>query len=128
MYDKRNRVAVDNPCPKLYMYPPQNLGKGQIENGKNLAALIHIDTEFMKDRNIIDYWLAAHPKKAEKLMKDSENSLKPQEVYKRQIERVPKQEIDAIKQNKKSWKSRRFIRVFKRQRLSAASRQINGPE
>lgn len=55
----------------------------------------------MKDRNIIDYWLAAHPKKAEKLMKDSENSLKSQEVYKRQIERVPKQEIDAIKQNKK---------------------------
>ncbi len=66
----------------------------------------------MKDRNIIDYWLAAHPKKAEKLMKDSENSLNSQEVYKRQIERVPKQEIDAIKQNKKSWKSRRFIRVF----------------
>lgn len=84
----------------MYTYPPQNLGKGQIENGKNLAALIHIDTEFMKDRNIIDYWLAAHPKKAEKLMKDSENSLKSQEVYKRQIERVPKQEIDAIKKIK----------------------------
>ncbi|MED0772838.1 penicillin-binding protein 2 [Bacillus siamensis] len=103
MYDKRNRVAVDNQAvPEIvYVSTSKTSAKDKLKTAKNLAALIHIDTEFMKDRNIIDYWLAAHPKKAEKLMKDSENSLKSQEVYKRQIERVPKQEIDAIKKDKK---------------------------
>ncbi|MEC1958047.1 penicillin-binding protein 2, partial [Bacillus subtilis] len=59
----------------------------------------HIDTEFVKERDLRDYWIAAHPKKAAALLKESESNLKGDQAYKLQIERVPDQELKAIQQD-----------------------------
>lgn len=53
----------------------------------------------MKERDLRDYWIAAHPKKAAALLKESESNLKGDQAYKLQIERVPDQELKAIQQD-----------------------------
>lgn len=65
MYDRNEKVAVDNQSvPEIvYVSTSSTKTEDKIKTAKRLAALIDIDTEFLKDRDLRDYWLASHPKK-----------------------------------------------------------------
>ncbi|KAF1681346.1 penicillin-binding protein [Bacillus sp. SKDU12] len=101
MYDRNQKVAVDNQSVPGLVYVSTSSTKtaDKIKTAKRLAALIDIDTEFLKERDLRDYWLASHPKKAVALLKESESNLKGAEAYKHQIERVPDQELKAIQKD-----------------------------
>lgn len=101
MYDRNQKVAVDNQSvPEIvYVSTSSTKTEDKIKTAKRLAALIHIDTEFLKERDLRDYWIASHPKKAAALLKESESNLKGAQAYKLQIERVPDQELKAIQRD-----------------------------
>lgn len=65
MYDRNQKVAVDNQSvPEIvYVSTSSTKTEDKIKTAKRLAALIHIDTEFLKERDLRDYWIASHPKK-----------------------------------------------------------------
>lgn len=101
MYDRNEKVAVDNQSvPEIvYVSTSSTKTEDKIKTAKRLAALIDIDTEFLKDRDLRDYWLASHPKKALGLLKESESNLKGTQAYKLQVERVPAEELKAIQRD-----------------------------
>ncbi|MED1542155.1 penicillin-binding protein 2 [Bacillus inaquosorum] len=101
MYDRNQKVAVDNQSvPEIvYVSTSSTKTEDKIKTAKRLAALIHIDTKFLKERDLRDYWIASHPKKGAALLKESESNLKGAEAYKLQIERVPNQELKAIQRD-----------------------------
>ncbi|TYS25242.1 penicillin-binding protein 2 [Bacillus subtilis] len=101
MYDRNQKVAVDNQSvPEIvYVSTSSTKTEDKIKTAKRLAALIQIDTEFLKERDLRDYWIASHPKKATALLKESESNLKGAQAYKLQIERVPNQELKAIQRD-----------------------------
>lgn len=101
MYDRNQKVAVDNQSvPEIvYVSTSSTKTEDKIKTAKRLAAFIHIDTEFLKERDLRDYWIASHPKKAAALLKESESNLKGAQAYKLQIERVPDQELKAIQRD-----------------------------
>ncbi|XOT26066.1 peptidoglycan D,D-transpeptidase FtsI family protein [Bacillus subtilis subsp. subtilis] len=101
MYDRNQKVAVDNQSvPEIvYVSTSSTKTEDKIKTAKRLASFIHIDTEFLKERDLRDYWIAAHPKKAAALLKESESNLKGDQAYKLQIERVPDQELKVIQQD-----------------------------
>ncbi|WHY25896.1 penicillin-binding protein 2 [Bacillus halotolerans] len=101
MYDRNEKVAVDNQSvPEIvYVSTSSTKTEDKIKTAKRLAALIDIDTEFLKDRDLRDYWLASHPKKALNLLKESESNLKGTQAYKLQVERVPAEELKAIQRD-----------------------------
>ncbi|MCY8797827.1 peptidoglycan D,D-transpeptidase FtsI family protein [Bacillus inaquosorum] len=101
MYDRNQKVAVDNQSvPEIvYVSTSSTKTEDKIKTAKRLAALIHIDTEFLKERDLRDYWIASHPKKAAALLKESESNLKGAQAYKLQLERVPNQELKAIQRD-----------------------------
>ncbi|MCY7947866.1 penicillin-binding protein 2 [Bacillus atrophaeus] len=103
MYDKQKRVAVDNQAvPEIvYVSTSKTTTEDKLKTAKNLSSYISIDTKFLKDRDLRDFWLASHPKKAPKLLKKSEDDLNGTEAYKRQVKRVPEEELKALKKNKK---------------------------
>lgn len=98
MYDKYGRVVVDNTNVPAITYTVERTTKAEnkLETAKKLAELITIDTEFLRERDIRDYWLAKYPKKAAKLLTKEEKKLEPKETYKLQVERVPEEEIKKI--------------------------------
>ncbi|MBC3756742.1 penicillin-binding protein, partial [Bacillus pumilus] len=71
MYDRNQKVAVDNQSvPEIvYVSTSSTKTEDKIKTAKRLASFIHIDTEFLKERDLRDYWIAAHPKKAAALLK-----------------------------------------------------------
>ncbi|MEC1633393.1 penicillin-binding protein 2 [Bacillus mojavensis] len=101
MYDRNEKVAVDNQSvPEIvYVSTSSTKTEDKIKTAKRLAALIDIDTEFLKDRDLRDYWLASHPKKAARLLKESESNLKGTQAFKLQVERVPTEELKAIQRD-----------------------------
>ncbi len=101
MYDSHHRVIVDNTNVPAITYTVENTTKAEdkLETAEKLSKLITIKTDFLKERDIRDYWLAKYPKKAEKLLSKEEKKLKPKETYKLQVERVPEDEIEKITKN-----------------------------
>ncbi|MDL5611418.1 peptidoglycan D,D-transpeptidase FtsI family protein [Bacillus halotolerans] len=101
MYDRNEKVAVENQSvPEIvYVSTSSTKTEDKIKTAKRLAALIDIDTEFLKDRDLRDYWLASHPKKALGLLKESESNLKGTQAYKLQVERVPAEDLKAIQRD-----------------------------
>lgn len=100
MYDRNEKVAVDNQSvPEIvYVSTSSTKTEDKIKTAKRLAALIDIDTEFLKDRDLRDYWLKPS-KKALNLLKESESNLKGTQAYKLQVERVPAEELKAIQRD-----------------------------
>ncbi len=74
--------------------------------------MIDIDTSFLKERDLKDYWLARHPKKAAALLKDGEKTLKSDQTYKLQVDRVPAEEIKALEKDKDELKVAAIFRRF----------------
>ena len=64
----------------------------------------------MRERDIRDFWLASHPKEADKLISKAEQkNLKSKEVYPLQVERVPKKEVKAIEKMQRKKQLQRSI-------------------
>ncbi|WP_299094239.1 penicillin-binding protein 2 [uncultured Metabacillus sp.] len=105
MYDRYNRVVVDNKSVQAITYTVEKTTKTEdkIETANKLAKYISYQPDYLKkelkERDIRDYWIASHPEEAEKLLTKKELELKPAETYKLQVDRVPNEAIAAIKQN-----------------------------
>lgn len=105
MYDRYNRVVVDNKSVPAITYTVDKTTKtaDKIDTAKKLSEFISYKKEFLKeelkDRDLKDYWLASNPDEAKDLLKEKELTLKPSETYKLQVERVPEDEIAAIKKD-----------------------------
>ena len=103
MYDRYNRVVVDNKSVPAITYTVDKTTKAEdkIATAKNLARYISYEPEYLleelKERDIRDYWLAANPKEAKGLLSETELELKPSETYKLQVDRVPDEEVEAIR-------------------------------
>ncbi|ATH91213.1 peptidoglycan D,D-transpeptidase FtsI family protein [Bacillus glycinifermentans] len=114
MYDRNGRVVVDNQSvPAItYTVTSNTKTKEKISTAKKLAKLIDIDTSFLKERDLKDYWLAAHPKKAEALLSKDEKKLESSKTYALQVDRVPAEEIAALKKDKQELETAAFFRRF----------------
>jgi cell division protein FtsI/penicillin-binding protein 2 len=105
MYDRYNRVVVDNESVPAITYTVDKTTKtaDKIDTATKLSEFISYKTEFLKeelkDRDLKDYWLASNPDEAKELLKEKELTLKPSETYKLQVERVPEDEIAAMKKD-----------------------------
>ncbi|MEK4049163.1 MULTISPECIES: penicillin-binding protein 2 [Bacillus] len=102
MYDARGRVVVDNESVPAIVYTSESgvKAKDKIKVARKLATYIKMDTDFLRERDIRDFWLASHPEKADKLLSKAEKKdLKAKDVYPLQVERVPKEEVKAIEKN-----------------------------
>ncbi|MGM7719770.1 peptidoglycan D,D-transpeptidase FtsI family protein [Metabacillus sp. Hm71] len=103
MVDRYNRVVVDNKSLPAITYTVDKTTKAEdkIKTAKKLAEYISYDAEFLmeelKDRDLKDYWLAANPEEAKKLLSKNEVELEPSETYKRQVERVPDEAVEKMK-------------------------------
>ncbi|MEB3128454.1 penicillin-binding protein 2 [Bacillus paralicheniformis] len=114
MYDRYGRVVVDNQSVPAITYTMMTSTKTEekISTAKKLAELIDIDPSFLKERDLKDYWLARHPKKAAALLKDGEKTLKSDQTYKLQVDRVPAEEIKALEKDKDELKVAAIFRRF----------------
>ncbi|MFY4776537.1 peptidoglycan D,D-transpeptidase FtsI family protein [Metabacillus sp. RGM 3146] len=103
IYDRYGRVIVDNKSVEAITYTVESKTKAQekVATAKELANLISLPVAAskLKERDYRDYWLASHPKTAPKLLKKEELKKSSKETYKIQLERVPKSEIDRMKQD-----------------------------
>ncbi|MGM0873378.1 MAG: peptidoglycan D,D-transpeptidase FtsI family protein [Bacillota bacterium] len=105
MYDRYNRVVVDNKSVPAITYTVDKTTKAEdkIKTATKLEGYISYKPEYLKeelkDRDIKDYWLAAHPEEAKELLSKKELTLKPSETYKLQVDRVPEEAVRAIKEN-----------------------------
>ncbi|KKI92081.1 penicillin-binding protein [Bacillus sp. SA1-12] len=103
MVDRYNRVVVDNKSIPAITYQVDKTTKaeGKIKTAKKLAEYISYDAAFLKeelkDRDLKDYWLAANPEEAQKLLSKNETKLEPSVTYKLQVERVPDEAIEELK-------------------------------
>ncbi|MGM7720116.1 peptidoglycan D,D-transpeptidase FtsI family protein [Metabacillus sp. Hm71] len=103
MYDRYNRVVVDNKSVPAITYTVDKTTKAEdkIATAKKLSQYISYDAAFLekelKERDIKDYWLASHPDEAKELLSESELELESSETYRLQVERVPEEEVAAIK-------------------------------
>lgn len=138
MYDRYNRVVVDNVSVPAITYTVNKATKtsDKIKTAKMLAQYIQYDEAFLKkevqDRDIKDYWLAAHPKEAEKLLTKKELKLEGKETYKLQVERVPTTKVEAIKNNLEqlelAYLYKRFSSGYQYEPQVVKSKNINGDE
>lgn len=138
MYDRYNRVVVDNVSVPAITYTVNKATKtsDKIKTAKKLAQYIQYDEAFLKkevqDRDIKDYWLAAHPKEAEKLLTKKELKLEGKETYKLQVERVPSTKVEAIKSNLEqlelAYLYKRFSSGYQYEPQVVKSKNINGDE
>ncbi|MGE6631170.1 peptidoglycan D,D-transpeptidase FtsI family protein [Bacillus sp. NPDC077027] len=101
MYDSRGRVVVDNESVPAIVYTSESgvKAKDKIKVARQLATYIKMDTDFLRERDIRDYWLANNTKQADKLVTKTEiknQKLGASEIYALQVERVPDEEIKAI--------------------------------
>lgn len=103
MFDRYERVVVDNRNVPAVTYTVEKTTKtkDKLETAEKLAKLINMDTSFLRERDLRDYWVAKYPKKAEKLLSKKERKLKGSETYRLQVERVPEEEIKKIKNDPK---------------------------
>lgn len=114
MYDRYNRIVVDNENVPAITYTVERTTKAEekLETAKKLAKLIDIDTQFLKERDLRDYWIAKNPEQAKKLLTDEEKKLKPKETYRLQVKRVPKEEIEKIQNNPEELELAAFYTKF----------------
>ncbi|MDA1475757.1 peptidoglycan D,D-transpeptidase FtsI family protein [Bacillus changyiensis] len=114
MYDRYGRVVVDNQSVPAITYTNMKGTKteGKLKTAKKLADLIDIDTSFLKERDLKDYWLAKHEEKAAGLLSDKEKKLRAKETYALQVKRVPESDIKALKKNKQELETAAFFRRF----------------
>ncbi|WP_411334918.1 peptidoglycan D,D-transpeptidase FtsI family protein [Metabacillus indicus] len=101
MYDRNGNVLVENIGVDAITYTVEKTtkAKDKLETAAKLASLIEVPTEFLKERDLKDYWVAANPEDAADLLTEKEKSKKGSETYKLQIDRVPVKELEALKAN-----------------------------
>ncbi|AZB44817.1 penicillin-binding protein 2 [Bacillus sp. FJAT-42376] len=108
MYDRYGRVVVDNVSVPAITYSVEKSTKTEdkLKTAKKLAEYIEVEEEALQytaeqksERDIRDYWLAAHQEEAAKLLKKKELKKSGKEQYKLQVERVPDKEVEEIRTN-----------------------------
>lgn len=100
MYDRHGQVIVDNEGMDAVAFSeePGMTTEDKIEVTRKLAKLLSLEKESYKERDLKDYWLAAYPDEAEKLLKEKELSLTGKEQYALQIKRVPETALKEIEE------------------------------
>ncbi|MDZ5472035.1 penicillin-binding protein 2 [Bacillus sp. 31A1R] len=101
MFDRHGEIIVDNEGMDAVAFSeePGMKAADKIDVARKLAKLISLKNEKYKDRDLIDYWLAAYPEEAKALLTDEELKLTPKETYALQVERVSEEAKKAVKKN-----------------------------
>ncbi len=101
MYDRNGNVLVENKGVDAITYTVEKTTNAtdKIEVAKKLAALIEVPTDFLKERDLKDYWVAANPEEAAELLKPKEKEKDGSETYKLQIDRVPEEELNRLEKD-----------------------------
>ncbi|AZB44401.1 penicillin-binding protein 2 [Bacillus sp. FJAT-42376] len=106
MYDRYGRVVVDNiGVPAItYTVDKKTKPEDKIRAVKELSKLIQVESEAIKKikeqesgRDLRDYWLSAHPKKAKKLLSKKDLKLDGKAQYQLQVKNIPQTEIEKMK-------------------------------
>lgn len=123
MYDRYNRVIVDNKPLNAITYTrfEDNTVEDRLKIAKQLATMIDVpyttnvfrtpkDKQDENEKNVVelterdikDYWIMLHPKKAKQkisetdLQKVENGSMTDEELYKRQLDRITVQELKSV--------------------------------
>ncbi|MGD6817205.1 peptidoglycan D,D-transpeptidase FtsI family protein [Metabacillus sp. 84] len=108
MYDRYGRIVVDNiGVPAItYTVDKKTKPEDKIKTASELIKLIQVEAEAVKKikeqesgRDLKDYWLAAYPDKAKELLSKSDLKKEGKDQYRIQLEKVPKKEIEKLKQD-----------------------------
>lgn len=138
MYDRYNRVVVDNvSVPAItYTVDKTTTPKEKLETASKLSEYVTFELEFLeeevKERDIRDYWLAANPDEAKKLLNKTELKLTSAETYNLQVKRVPTREVTAIEKNVKelelAYMYKQFSSGYQYEPQVVKSTNVNGDE
>ncbi|KAB2493580.1 peptidoglycan D,D-transpeptidase FtsI family protein [Priestia endophytica] len=100
IYDRYHRSIVDNKPLNAITYTRfKNDPEQSLKVAKKLAKLIDKSTDKVTERDMKDYWLMIHPKKAKNLVPQSEikkKELSDDKVYDLQLERITKKDLASI--------------------------------
>lgn len=101
MFDRHGEVIVDNEGINAVAFSeePGMKTADKIDVARNLSKLLSVEKEDYRERDLIDYWLAAYPEEAKELLTDEELKLTGKETYALQVERVPAKAIKQIEKN-----------------------------
>ena len=101
IYDRNGKVLVDNkPLKVIYYQKPSSVTtKEEIETAYKLGDMITLDTSKLKEIDLKNFWLANHPKKANKKITDEEweqlekRKLDSKDIDNMKIERVSAEDL-----------------------------------
>lgn len=104
IYDRNGQPVVENRSKYAITYTrSKNAGpKEMLKTAKKLAALIHMDTDKVTERDKKDYWIMTHPKEAkqkitkEEWKKYKDNQLSDDQLYQLQLKRVTKKDLASL--------------------------------
>lgn len=104
IYDRNGQPVVENRSKYAITYTrSKNAGPEEmLKTAKKLAALIHMDTDKVTEREKKDYWIMTHPKEAkqkitkEEWKKYKDNQLSDDQLYKLQLKRVTKKDLASL--------------------------------
>ncbi|WP_307337545.1 peptidoglycan D,D-transpeptidase FtsI family protein [Metabacillus malikii] len=138
MFDRYQRVVVDNIRVPAITYTVDKTTKAsdKIATAKKLSKYIQYDQKFLESElkpiDLKDYWLAANPKKAIKLLNKDELKLKGNETYRIQIDRVPEEETNKIAANYEqlelAYLYKRFSSGYQYEPQVVKSKNVTGEE
>lgn len=104
IYDKNGNVIVDNKALNAITYTRARGTKQEevLDVAETLATLIEMETEKVTERDLKDFWMLKHPKKAENKVTDQEikkmedGDLSSKDIYKLQIDRITEEDLKQI--------------------------------
>ncbi|WP_139070168.1 peptidoglycan D,D-transpeptidase FtsI family protein [Bacillus sp. FJAT-27225] len=121
MYDRNQKVIVDNTPLNAIIYTKYQNTKPEemLETARKLAKLIEKKPGKIPEWELIDYWLLTNPKKAKNKITKQEwklyykKDLKEKDIYRLQVERVTKEELETITNNPAEMEVLAIYRKFK---------------
>ncbi|WP_084374925.1 peptidoglycan D,D-transpeptidase FtsI family protein [Neobacillus soli] len=120
MFDRYGRIIVDNtPLNAITYTKYQNTSQIEmLTTAEKLANIITMDTSKVRERDKEDYWILKYPDRAKKLITKKEWALYDQKkweykkIYSLQHERIPKSEIEDMKNDQFKLKTIAILKQF----------------
>ncbi|WP_050614255.1 peptidoglycan D,D-transpeptidase FtsI family protein [Bacillus testis] len=99
--DKNYRMIVDNEGVNsiVYIQGERDSPKKMLKTAQKLSRYITLETDKITERDMKDYWMLLHPKKAAAKLNKNElqnEKLEQEDLYHLQLERITKADLDSI--------------------------------
>lgn len=107
MFDRNGKIVVDNKGLSAISFTmDKSMSTSEkLDVARKLAGFIEMPTDFLKERDLKDYWLAANPEKARKLLSKKELKLEGGKTYKLQLSRISDDMLESIKSDPKEFEA-----------------------